>query len=141
MSKTALFLTLLLVFQVFYLKSQNLSVSPTEIKQGTFLGETPPLRDIPPLTPQEIQVIKEKAEKKLLNRNLKDRSYPFSETALPKGSDPAWQKSMGMNGNPKAPLVNFDAETSPYYPPDCNGAAGPNHYMQSVNCTDRKSVV
>ncbi|MBK7212166.1 MAG: choice-of-anchor J domain-containing protein [Bacteroidales bacterium] len=135
MSKTALFLTLLLVFQVFYLKSQNLSVSPTEIKQGSFLGETPPLRDIPPLTPQEIQIIKEKAEKKLFNRNLKDRSYPFSETALPKGSDPAWQKSMGMNGNPKAPLVNFDAETSPYYPPDCNGAAGPNHYMQSVNCT------
>ncbi|NVO18476.1 MAG: T9SS type A sorting domain-containing protein [Bacteroidetes bacterium] len=117
------------------LKAQQAPVSPSRISTGTFLGETPPLRDLPRLTPDEVNAMRIKAEKKLLNKKLRDRSYPFSETAQPKGPDQVWQKIMGANGNPKAPLVNFDGQTSPYYPPDCNGTAGPNHYMQTVNCT------
>ena len=31
------------------------------------------------------------------------------------------------------PTVNFEGQGSPYYPPDCNGTAGPNHYMQTIN--------
>lgn len=131
--------TLVLTFLVFMsgiiLHAQNLSVAPTVIKNGVFLGETPPLRDLPALTPDELKAIQVKAEKKLLNAELKERSYPFAETALPKGPDGAWQTAMGSNGTPLTPLVNFDAQTSPYYPPDCNAAVGPNHIMQTVNCT------
>jgi hypothetical protein len=40
---------------------------------------------------------------------------------------------MGKGVSAKAPLVNFDGQTSPYYPPDCNGTAGPSHFMQTIN--------
>jgi hypothetical protein len=53
--------------------------------------------------------------------------------ALPKNPDAVWQKDMGVSGSPKAPLVNFDGQASPYFPPDCNGTAGPNHFMQTIN--------
>jgi len=121
---------------VFSLQAQNDGpVHPSILGTGTLTGISQPLKDIPPLSEMEIQALKEKAEAKILNKKLRNRDYPFSETALPKGPDAAWQKTMGSTGNPKAPLVNFDGQTSPYYPPDCNGTAGPNHYMQTVNTT------
>lgn len=113
---------------------QNDVVSPTYLSSGTFLGITPALKDIPPLTADELKVHEEKAMKKLLNKRLKTRSFPFASTALPNGPDEVWQQEMGKTSG-KAPLVNFDAQTSPYYPPDCNGTAGPSHYMQTVNST------
>ncbi len=113
----------------------NVPVHPTIIGEGTFIGVSLPLKDLPPLTESELQAIKEKAASKVLNKKLQNREYPFSETALPKGPDAAWQKNVGKSVSSKAPLVNFDAQTSPYYPPDCNGTAGPNHYMQTVNTT------
>jgi PKD repeat protein len=41
---------------------------------------------------------------------------------------------MGKTELAKAPIMNFSGQTSPYFPPDANGAAGPNHYMQTINC-------
>jgi len=67
------------------------------------------------------------------NEELQNRSYPFSETALPNGPDLSWQKEMGNTGSSKAPIVSFDGQSSPFYPPDDNGIAGPNHYMQTIN--------
>ena len=67
------------------------------------------------------------------NEELRIREYPYAETALPKGPDEAWQKMMGTYEGTKAPIVNFDGQTSPYYPPDDNGTSGPNHYMQTIN--------
>jgi hypothetical protein len=67
------------------------------------------------------------------NEKIRVREYPFAETAFPKGDDPAWQREMGNTQPPRAPIVSFDGQTSPYYPPDANGAAGPNHYMQTIN--------
>ncbi|MDD2965062.1 MAG: hypothetical protein PHU33_14035, partial [Bacteroidales bacterium] len=114
--------------------SQNESITPGLVGVGTFHGQTPNLRDIPPLTPEEIRAREIKAERKVLNRKIRSRQYPFAETALPKGDDQAWQKSMGLFPS-KAPLVNFAGQSSPYYPPDCNGTIGPSHYMQTVNST------
>ena len=110
-------------------------VFPTVLGAGTLNGISQPLKDIPPLTDAEIVAFKERAATKVLNKKLRNRDYPYAETAQPKGPDAAWQKSMGSTGNPKAPLVNFEGQSSPYYPPDCNGTAGPNHYMQTVNST------
>lgn len=69
-----------------------------------------------------------------LNEGLETRSYPFAATALPKGEDPLWQKKMGKIKSSNGPIVNFDGQVSPYFPPDCNGVSGPNHFFQTVNC-------
>ncbi|MFZ4547746.1 MAG: fibronectin type III domain-containing protein, partial [Bacteroidales bacterium] len=132
--KTLLIATLLSVL-AWPLLAQNDVVHPTILGQGTFIGISQPLKDIPPLTATEMEALKVRAEKKMLNKKLRNREYPFAETALPKGEDAAWQKTMGNMVSPKAPILNFDGQTSPYYPPDCNGTAGPNHYMQTINST------
>jgi len=117
------------------LLSQNESVSPRLIGHGTYHGITPALRDLPPLTPDEIKANEAKAAKKQLNKKIRNRQYPFAASALPKGADAAWQKTMGNLIAPKAPIVNIAGQSSPYFPSDCNGTAGPNHYMQTVNTT------
>lgn len=108
---------------------------PTLIGNGEFRGISPPLRDLPAVTAEEFAAMKEKALKKAANKKIEPRIYPFAETALPKGPDAAWQKAMGKSQGPKAPIVNFEGQTTSSFPPDCNGTAGPNHYMQTVNTT------
>ncbi len=133
----------LLVFPIFILSiilftsisslSQEKSINPSLIVTGNYYGETPPLRDIPAMTEKEWQQLAEKARLKMLNPKLRTRSFPFAETALPKGPDPAWQQSMGASREIMAPVMNFNGQDSPYFPPDDNGTVGPNHYMQTVN--------
>jgi len=132
--RTLLFVAIICSF-VLHLSAQNKPIAPSKIVTGVFLGETKALRDIPPLTADELQAIKQKAEAKILNKKLQFREYPYAETALPKGPDAVWQRSMGTSGSVKVPAKNFEGQSSPYYPPDCNGAVGPNHFMQTVNCT------
>ncbi|MBK7213181.1 MAG: hypothetical protein IPH88_07790 [Bacteroidales bacterium] len=118
--------------------SQITSVQPSLVRQGVYLGETPPLRELPALTPAEMEKLAKKKEegKSEINERLQYRSYPFAETALPKGPDQAWQRSMGTKSTmANAPIQNFSGQTSSSYPPDCNGAVGPNHFMQTVNVT------
>ncbi|MCF8366136.1 MAG: PKD domain-containing protein [Bacteroidales bacterium] len=113
--------------------AQDEPISPTLTGVGEYHGLSTPLRDIPPMTDAEFQELVKKGERKLLNQKIRERQYPFAETALPQGPDQLWQKAMGETPNPKAPIVNFSGQNSPYYPPDCNGAVGPNHYMQTIN--------
>lgn len=117
-------------------QAQNDKLSPTTVGEGTLIGITKPLKDIPPVTEAEYAVMVEKADKKLLNPKLRLRYFPFEETALPKGADAVWQKSMGLyKGAASEPNLTFQGQNSPYFPPDENGTAGPNHYMQTVNST------
>ncbi len=118
-----------------FVNAQNIPVAPSETGNGVFLGETKPLRDIPECTVEELQLLREKAEAKQLNKKLRYREYPYADIALPKGPDEAWQKTMGKAPAGKAPLVNFEGQTTSAYPPDCNGTAGPNHFMQTINVT------
>lgn len=116
------------------LKAQDQPVSPSLIITGVYLGETPPLKDLPKLTEADWQAMQAKAGEKERNEELQSRSYPYAETAFPKGADPVWQKEMPAEREIMAPIVNFNGQDSPYYPPDCNGTVGPNHYMQTINC-------
>lgn len=118
-----------------YAMGQNESIAPTLTGTGTFHGTTPPLRDLPSLTTDEVKANEARAAKKRLNKKIRNRQYPFAATALPKGPDAVWQDVMGNQTAPKAPIVNIAGQSSPYSPSDCNGTAGPNHYMQTVNCT------
>jgi hypothetical protein len=115
--------------------TQDQPVYPSLVSTGTFLGETPPLRDLPAITQDEWNQMARKAKEEERNPELANRSYPYAATALPKGPDPVWQRQMGNVGGNRAPIQNFQAQTSPYYPPDANGVVGPNHYMQTINTT------
>jgi PKD repeat protein len=127
-------LSLLLI--AFPLHAQDSIVGPKYIITGTFLGETPPLRDLPAVTDEEFAEMELRAKQKMLNPGLQNRSYPYAATALPKGPDPVWQREMGTTTGSRAPIMNFQGQaTTIYYPPDPNGTAGPNHYMQTINAT------
>jgi len=117
------------------IKAQSVPVTPSENGVGVFLGVTKALRDIPEITPAEMQILKAKAEAKQFNKKLRVREYPYADVALPKGPDAVWQKTTGTAAATKAPVVNFEGQASPYYPPDCNGTSGPAHFMQTVNST------
>ncbi|MBM3435428.1 MAG: hypothetical protein FJY07_04315 [Bacteroidetes bacterium] len=114
-------------------KAQDSPIHPSIIGTGVYHGLTPPLKDIPPLTEVEWAELVAKGEKKVLNPKLQHRSYPFADIALPQGPDESWQKQMGEVENTKAPILNFSGQTSPYYPSDCNGTVGGNHFMQTIN--------
>ncbi len=131
------FITLFMLSLLFFSSNaQHTIQSPVFTGEGTFIGISKPLKDIPPITSEEYDIMVAKAELKLLNPKLRTRYYPNEANALPKGPDPAWQKVMGQNKSSASdPIVNFQAQNSPYFPPDENGTAGPDHYMHTVNTT------
>ncbi|HBF89167.1 MAG TPA: hypothetical protein DDX39_11045 [Bacteroidales bacterium] len=122
-------------------------VKPTEVIEGVFLGETQPLKSYAKikdwekfeqereLAKIERNKIKTQLNQERLNVGLKTRSYPYADIAEPRGDDPVWQKAQrALN---VAPIIsqNFGGPSTTALPPDCNGAAGPNHYMQTINTT------
>lgn len=116
-----------------FTNGQNIPINPTTISTGTYYGLTPSLIDLPVITEEEFREMM--TEEYIPNEDeKKKKAYPFAETALPQGPDPVWQNSMGkgklLSGSL---LLNVDGITSPYNVSDCNGAVGPNHYMQTVN--------
>ncbi|MEI6888659.1 MAG: T9SS type A sorting domain-containing protein [Bacteroidota bacterium] len=113
----------------------TIPVHPTIVGTGTFLGETRPLRDLPALTADEFNALKLKNSKRTINEEKSERTYPFAETALPKGEDGAWQKNMGTQKLFRSPLKNFEGQESGSRPSDDNGTVGKNHYMQTMNDT------
>jgi hypothetical protein len=128
--------TLLLLLSVpVAMQAQDTVVHPSFVGTGTFLGISKPLRDLPAMTPDEFRQMELQAEGRERNEGLHYRSYPFAASAYPKGPDPVWQNYQGgYSDQVIAPIANFDGQNSPYYPPDCNGTAGPNHFMQTINC-------
>lgn len=128
---------LLLIFLsvlVLSTKGQDV-IYPSAVGTGELIGITQPLRDLPEISAEEYAIMKEKADLKLLNPKLRNREYPYAATALPKGPDPVWQKEHPETRDASEPNIVFMGQSSPYFPPDDNGIAGPNHYMQTVNTT------
>ena len=134
MNTKSILITTILSLLILFLNGQNVAVHPTITSTGKFLGISKPLRDYPIMTKKDWRQMARKAKNHELNEGLGHRSYPYAATALPKGEDPAWQKEMGKIKSPNGQLLNFNGSDSPYYPPDCNGTAGPDHYMQIINC-------
>jgi PKD repeat protein len=130
---TAILILAMLSFSWVNSHAQDIPVAPKVIRTGNLLGISKPLRDLPVLTSVDYKKLEQKAEKNELNERLQYRSYPYAATALPTGIDPVRQDEMGKTSGNKAPILNFDGQTSPYYPPDANGTAGPNHFMQTIN--------
>lgn len=111
----------------------SIKVYPSMVGKGTFWGVSKPLKDLPVLSKEEFEKIAAEKNRER-NEEMSKREYPFSKDALPKGDDPAWQKDMGPKVLKSSVSVNFAGQSSPSEPPDDNGAPGPNHYMQTINC-------
>lgn len=133
MKKSYLLLIVLFFAIAFISNAQDKPISPSYIGVGQYHGLSKPLRDVPAMTPAEYEKMVIDAAKPR-NEELRERLYPYASAAYPKGDDEVWQRKMGSTAPIKAPIVSFDGQTSPYFPPDCNGTAGPNHYMQTINC-------
>src|SRR5690606_4814236 len=104
---------------------------PDEVIVGTFIGKTIPLREYAVQEENHDQTIKE--IKVVSNRS---RYNPqVNADALPNGIDPNVQRNFGEIRT-RAIEQNFigaSSSESGFTPPDPTGAAGPNHYVHSVN--------
>ncbi|MCB0451414.1 MAG: T9SS type A sorting domain-containing protein [Aequorivita sp.] len=104
---------------------------PDEVIVGTFIGKTIPLREYAVQEENHDQSIKE--IKVVSNRS---RYNPqVNADALPNGIDQNVQRNFGEIRT-RAIEQNFigaSSSESGYTPPDPTGAAGPNHYVHSVN--------
>ncbi len=105
------------------------SSPPTDVIVGTFIGKTMPLRDYPTVEENTNTNIKEIR----IVPNRSRYNAKVNEDALPIGKDPNAQLNVG--GIKTMPIEqNFvGAEDTGLTPPDPTGAAGPNHYVHSVN--------
>ncbi len=127
--KKLLMLTLLLVSVSIF--SQD-KFPPVEIIQGTYVGKTIPLRDMPTVnernyTTKELKIIENKLR---ANEKVNANAQPIS------GKDPLRQKTIG--GINLLPIEqNFDGlgsgESGGFIPPDPTGAVGTNHYVAAAN--------
>ncbi len=97
------------------------------VKTPVYFDVSPPLRVMPIVSPASEDRQAEREDE------AQERLYPFAATALPQGPDPVWQQQMGTVPGNKAPLLNFDGNPNGWFPPDCNGEAGPNYYFQTIN--------
>ena len=136
MKKLFAILTIIFFASLLPIKAQDRPAKPKTIITGKFIGLSKPLKDAPAMSKEEYMLMQAKAKKRGKNTPFDLPKYPYASKALPKGNDAAWQN---LNGNKSlvslAPIQNYEGQSSPYYPPDCNGTAGPNHYMQTVNST------
>lgn len=92
--------------------------------------KTIPLRDMPTLTPDEVNGMRKKE-----TRNLKQFNNATKANTLPNGMDPALQTEPAFRGM-AGTGVNFNGQAGGF-PPDPTGAAGPDHYVQAVNTAYR----
>jgi len=95
MKRLAIFLIIGVFVSLGNLTAQDQPIFPSIIKTGVYHGLSPALRDLPAMTDAEFQQMVIKGEQKMLNKKLKERHYPYANTALPQGPDPVWQQEMG----------------------------------------------
>lgn len=129
MKKLFTFLVLALIFST--LSYAQTKFPPVSIAEGTYLGETMPLRDFP--TVDEFHGTTEDATEVPISMRTPGR---LNENALPVGDDPLKQTEPTFR-QPGPPIQNFDGiainESGGFIPPDPTGAVGPNHYVVAVN--------
>ncbi|NND61555.1 MAG: T9SS type A sorting domain-containing protein [Flavobacteriaceae bacterium] len=114
----------------FYSQAQT-QFPPVSVGEGTFLGESIPLRDMP--TAENWDGDPEEAFVVPLTVRLQGRQKTNS---LPIGPDPLVQTEPAYR-NPANLIIDWEGadlpESGGFIPPDPTGAVGPNHYVHAVN--------
>jgi len=113
-------------------QAQTNDEGKTEVFYPTNFSITKPLREMAPVPEEELNstVQKKESDDRKLRVPFAEKTNPLAE---PQGEDPVAQKIMGTNSL-GAPLVSWNGQNGNGTPPDPTGAAGPNHYVQAVNC-------
>lgn len=125
--KKLLFVASILIASSIYAQER---FAPTQVITGTFIGTTEPLRDYPlhdpnvyspeemTIVPQQYNAVRQEENNTTSTTIIQNlQTEPGGITALP-----VIQNFLGANQS-----------ESGYLPPDPTGAAGPNHYVHSVN--------
>lgn len=124
---------IIMVMSAMQLKAQDDVQAPTMIATAVSHMVVGPLRDLPALTPEELAAMAEEEAKVRHNQDLKYRNYPYWEETRPSGPDPGLQSEMGTKRGFTDIIQYWNGQSTYYNPPDCNGSAGPDHYMQTIN--------
>jgi len=137
MKKATLFVSALML-SLSYSSAQNLVVTgddKVEVIPGEFLGISKPLREIAEEVPVEYFDSEKEESKDREKRRAQTFMYSPDKDGAAYGNDETTiQKTMGTR-TPTPPIANWQGQTGGGCPPDPSGAAGPNHYVQSVNAT------
>ncbi|HSG67216.1 MAG TPA: PKD domain-containing protein [Bacteroidales bacterium] len=133
--KKTLMTLLALVFAFSFMKNQaqDQAISPSMISTAIYHDVVGPLKDFPAMTPEELAEMDAREIKMVRNKDLQYRNYPYWEETRPTTPDKGLQD---FNGNQKSLagiIQNWEGQYTYSTPPDCNGTAGPDHYMQTVN--------
>ncbi len=124
------FLLILMCFCTFATVFAQENGTARVVSQGTFIGKTIPLRDMPTIYEMEGM-----EEIKVINDHKKFGNEPVNENALPQNGDAVRQTEQGTREALNV-LENFDGANiaeGQAIPPDPTGAVGPNHYVHAVN--------
>lgn len=109
------------------------------IKLESF-GISKPLSELANIVSEENDMLDSDKEESKDRETRQAQTFQFSEEkdGLAYGTDPSSvQKTQGTK-TPMVPIANWIGQTGSGCPPDPTGAAGPNHYIQSVNATPVK---
>jgi hypothetical protein len=104
------------------------SYSPAIVRQAAFFDQTPPLKDMPMLLPKP----KDNSWKWIVkNESLEIRNEANKDVITDELSVQKKMGSKSVNG----PITTIEGigNVNGVYPPDPNGAVGPNHYFQMMN--------
>lgn len=109
----------------FFANAQN-EINPTYIARAVYMDTTPPLRDMPVVTPG----IVDRSWKNGIVKNMPPRQAIDTTPVI----DPVVQRHMGkwINNNFNV-NINGISNINGVMPPDTDGDVGPNHYFQMIN--------
>ena len=112
---------------------QNQVAHPTLISTPAFFGISTPLKDAPLFSPGESQH-QEFEYNNHNDREINPDIFPPDFSQMP--ADPNIQTKQGwIKSDGRATINNYAGQSSPYYPPDCNGTVNSSYYFQVVNTT------
>jgi hypothetical protein len=102
-------------------------------------GVSKPLSEIATITTEEIDApANEEESKDREGRVAQKYMFTGKKDGAAYATDPSSIQRTQGNRALRGPIVNWQGQTGGGCPPDPTGAAGPNHYIQSVNATPVK---
>ena len=123
--------------------AKSTAVHPVSVKLPHDFSISIPVRDMKPATPLTAEQIERNHEiKEEHEKNTPSRKDYHVTHNTPPVIDPVWQRTMPQRKTrgDNAPSLIFQGQdatdedgSSNYFPSDCNGAIGPDYFMQTVN--------
>ena len=128
-------LTMLLAFlfvAISFVSAQQGNERPTYVQKAAYFDKSPPLKDMPITLPGE----RDRSWKDGIigNKSVEEAMKEASRNSSANGPDAAVQQIYGTRSS-RGPVLNFEGigNRNGVYPPDTDGAVGPNHFMQMIN--------